>query len=100
MTFSTRKEIAELLTVLSGNQDWDQKTWERCHELVAANLDDELLDSFYLDFLRYPSLFNLRFIAPLRPTKVSVFPIQPNSTTLKELCSQFLRVATALRRCG
>ena len=97
MTIGTREEIAELLTVLAEKQDWDQKTWERCHELVTEHLDDRLLDSFYFDFLRYPSLFNFRLISPLHPKRVSVHPMQPNSAILEELRSQFLQVATALR---
>jgi len=97
MSIGTREEIAELLTTLADKQDWDQKTWERCHELVTENLHDDLLDSFYFDFLRYPTLFNLRVVTP-HPTRVSVHRVEPNPTTREELRSQFLRVAAGLRR--
>jgi len=97
MNIGTRENIAELLTLLAEKQDWDQKTCERCHELVTENLDDEQLDSFYFDFLRYPSLFNLRSTA-FHPTRVSVIRVQPNPATMEELRSEFLRVAAALPR--
>jgi len=97
MSIGTREEIAEMLTALAYKQDWDQKTWERCHDLVTANLDDDLLDSFYFDFLRYLTLFNLRVVTP-HPTRVSVHRVEPNPTMLEESRSQFLRVAAALRR--
>lgn len=59
MDDAERQEIADLLTTLAEKREWDHKTWKRCHELVKANLDNELLDSFYPDFLSYPGLFNL-----------------------------------------
>ncbi len=97
MRDTTRKEIADLLTALAGKREWDHKAWERCHELVQANLDNEVLDSFYRDFLNYPGLFNLRFTSILPPLKVEVIPIEPNPAALDEVRQEFVRVAAALR---
>ena len=96
MDDADRKEIADLLTTLAEKREWDHKTWERCHELVKANLDNELLDSFYRDFLSYPGLFNLRFTS-FQPTRVSVMGVEPNPTLFEEMRTQFAGVAAALR---
>jgi ribosomal protein L29 len=96
MDNATRTEIADLLTALAEKREWDHKTWARCHELVQANLDNELLDLFYRDLLSYPGLFNVRFTA-LNPTKVSVMQVEPNPTLLEEVRTEFTRVSAALR---
>jgi len=69
MKDSTGQEIADLLIALSEKQDWDHKTWKRCHELIQANLNEEVLNSFYQDFLTYPGIYNIRafdYSGPLR----------------------------------
>jgi len=96
MNNADRKEIAELLTILAEKREWDHKSWKRCHELVKANLDNELLDSFYRDFLSYPGLFNLRFTA-FQPRRVSVMRVEPNPTLFEEMSTEFRRVAASLR---
>lgn len=92
----TRNEVADLLTALAEKRDWDHKTWKRCHELIQANLDHEVLQSFYHDFLDYPGLFNLR-MAFGTSTKVVVMRVEPNPSRLEEVRQRFTGVARGLR---
>ena len=98
MKDSTGQEIADLLIALSEKQDWDHKTWKRCHELIQANLNEEVLNSFYQDFLTYPGIYNFRafdYSGPLRV--VQVMPVEPNPVALEEVRREFMRVAALLR---
>lgn len=96
MDIATRTEIADLLTALAERRAWDHKMWARCHELVQANLDNEVLDSFCRDLLDYPGLFNLE-LTGFNPTKVTVLQVEANPTLLDEVRTKFERVAAALR---
>lgn len=96
MNEASRQEIADLLIKLAEKRDWDHDLWKRCHELVQANLDDELLCSFYQDLLGYPGLFNLHLTA-FNPTRVSIVQVRSHPAQMDEMRNKFTRVATALR---
>ncbi len=97
MNEGDRKEIAQFLAKLAEKREWDHNMWKRCHELVQANLDNELLDSFYRDFLSYPGLFNLQFTSYV-PVRVSVVRVEPNPEQFEKMRKKFTRVAAALQQ--
>ncbi len=98
MKESTKQEIADLLMALAEKREWDHKAWKLCHELIQENLTNEVLDSFYQEFLTYPGLFNIRafdYSGQLRIVKVLSIP--PNPVALDEVRREFTRVAALLK---
>jgi hypothetical protein len=49
----TRNEIAECLEQLAAQPAWNPELWQRCYDLVAANMDDELLAYIHDDLIHY-----------------------------------------------
>jgi peptidoglycan/xylan/chitin deacetylase (PgdA/CDA1 family) len=79
----TRNEIAECLERLAGQAIWNAELWQRCYDLVKANLNDELLAYIHDDLIHY--------------TGRSLFRSEPRPADLQTYSQEFRDIAAALR---
>jgi hypothetical protein len=83
MDDATRNEIAERLEQLAAQPDWNAELWQHCYDLVAANLNDELLACIHDDLIHYTG----------RP----LFKSEPRRADLQGFSQEFRDIAGALR---
>ena len=83
MDDATRNEIAECLERLAAQPAWNAELWQRCYDLVAANLNDELLAYIHDDLIHY--------------TGHSLFRSEPRPADLQSFSQEFRDMAGALR---
>jgi peptidoglycan/xylan/chitin deacetylase (PgdA/CDA1 family) len=83
MDDATRIEIAECLERLAAQPAWNEELWQRCYDLVTANMNDELLAYVHDDLIHY--------------TGRSLFRKQPRPADLQAYSQEFRDVALALR---
>ena len=83
MDDATRNEIAECLEHLAAQPAWNAELWQRCYDLVTANLNDELLGYIHDDLIHYTG----------RP----LFSSEPRTTDLQRFSQEFRDIAGALR---
>ena len=83
MDDATRNEIAESLEQLAAQPVWNAELWQRCYDLVAANLNDELLAYIHDDLIHY--------------TGRSLFRSEPRPADLQRFSLEFRDIAGALR---
>lgn len=91
MNDATRNEIADWLEGLADQAAWNPEVWQRCHDLVRANWDNELLEYVYDDIGHYSELFFSRNIFGFR--------VKPDRYQLRRYRQEFGDIATALRSC-
>jgi hypothetical protein len=84
----TRKHVADSLARLSEQSEWNPQVWQRCHDLVQANLEDELLGYVYDDLVHYSGVFHSYNLLGLR--------VKPNQNELEHYRQEFRDIATAL----
>ena len=84
-----RNEVAESLEHLADQPAWNPELWWRCHDLVKANWDDELLEYVYDDIVHYSGLFHSRNIFGFR--------VKPDRYQLRRYRQEFRDIATCLR---
>lgn len=89
MNDGTRNEIAECLERLAAQTAWNLELWQRCHDLVKANWDDEPLGYVYDDVVHYSGNFHSRNIFGFR--------VRPDRAQLEQVRQEFRDIATALR---
>lgn len=89
MEDSNRIEIAESFERLADQSDWNAELWQRCHDLVAAHLDDELLAYIYDEIIHYSGLFDSQNILGFR--------VQPRLDQIEVYRREFRVVAHAVR---
>jgi len=89
MDDATRRKAAECLEHLADQTVWNPELWERCHELVQANLDNELLEYIYDDVVHYSGEFHSR--------NIFGFHVEPGRYQLEHYRQEFRDIATALR---
>jgi hypothetical protein len=83
MDDATRNEIAECLEQLAAQPAWNAELWQHCYDLVAANLNDELLACIHDDLIHYTG----------RP----LFRSEPRLADLQSFSQEFRDIAGALR---
>ncbi len=83
MDDATRDEIAECLEGLAAQPVWNAELWQRCYDLVAANLNDGLLAYIHDDLIHYTG----------RP----LFRPEPRPGDLQRFSQEFRDIAGALR---
>lgn len=83
MDDATRNEIAECLEQLAAQPTWNAELWQHCHDLVAANLNDELLACIHDDLIHY--------------TGGPLFRSEPRPADLQSFSQEFRDIAGALR---
>lgn len=89
MEDATRNEVAESLEELAEQATWNPELWKRCHDLVKANWDNEVLAYVYDDVVHYSGEFHSRNIFGFR--------VKPNRNQLEQYRQEFRGVAAALR---
>jgi len=85
----TRNTVAECLEQLADQMVWSSGLWQRCHNLVQANWDNELLKYDYDDLIHYSGVFHSRNIFGFRT--------KPDRYELQRYRQEFRDIATALR---
>ena len=85
----TRNEVASSLERLADAERWNSDLWKRCHELVKANWEDELLAYVYDDVVHYSGAFHSRNIVGFR--------VKPGRYQLEHYRQEFRDIAAALR---
>ncbi len=85
----TRREIADSLEQLANQEHWKPEIWLRCHDLLQAHLDDELLRSVYDEIVNYSGVFQSQKVFGLR--------VRPRRYHLQLYQREFRDIATALR---
>jgi len=83
MNDATRNEIAECLEQLAREFRWNAKLWQRCYDLVTANLDDELLEYLHDDLTHY--------------TGTALFRSEPRPVDVQGYSQEFQDFAVAIR---
>ena len=83
MDDATRNEIAECLEQLAAQPAWNTELWQHCYDLVAANLNDELLACIHDDLIHY--------------TGGPLFRSEPRPADLQSFSQEFRDIAGALR---
>jgi hypothetical protein len=83
MDDATRNEIAECLERLAAQPAWNAELWQRCYELVTANLNDELLAYIHDDLIHY--------------TGTPLFRSEPRTADLQRFSQGFRDIADAVR---
>ena len=89
MDDATRNEVVECLERLADQTVWNSELWQRCHDLVRANWDNELLEYVYDDVVHYSGLFHSRNIVGFR--------VKPDRRELERYRQEFRDIAAALR---
>ncbi len=84
-----RSEIAGCLEALAREDRWNRALWQRCHDLVQANWDNELLAYVYDDIVHYFGLFRSQNFLGLR--------VEPDHDGLEQYRQEFRDIAAALR---
>jgi hypothetical protein len=84
-----RNEVAGCLERLADQEVWNLELWQRCHDLLKANWDDELLEYVYDDVVHYSGEFHARNIFGFR--------VKPDRHQLRRYRQEFRDIATALR---
>jgi len=81
---TTRSAIADSLDELAAQDAWNGTLWQKCYELVSANVnEDELLGYVYDDIIHYSGRRLFRSV--------------PVATDFNAYRQEFRNVATALR---
>jgi hypothetical protein len=83
MDDATRNEIAECFEQLAAQPAWNAELWQHCYDLVAANLNDELLACIHDDLIHY--------------TGGPLFRSEPRPADLQSFSQEFRDFAGALR---
>jgi hypothetical protein len=83
MDDATRNEIAESLEQLAAQPVWNAELWQRCYDLVTANLKDELLAYIHDDLIHY--------------TGTPLFRSEPRPADLQRFSQGFRDIAEAVR---
>ncbi len=89
MDETTRNEVAQCLELLAGQEVWNPELWQRCHDLVKANWNNELLKYVYDDVVHYSGEFHSRNILGFR--------VKPDRRQLEDYRYEFRSIAAALR---
>ena len=89
MDESTRNTVATFLEHLADEAAWNPELWKRCHELVLANSDNELLEYVHDDIVHYSGEFRSRNIFGFR--------VNPDRVQLERYRQEFRDIARALR---
>lgn len=89
MDDTTRSEIAGYLDDLANERAWNPELWQKCHDSVPANWDDEMLAYIYDDIVHYSGEFHSRSILGFRT--------KPNQLQLENYRYEFRSVAASLR---
>ena len=78
-----RNEIAGCLELLAAPPAWNEELWQRCYDLVAANMNDELVAYIHDDLIHY--------------TGTPLFRSEPRPADLQRFSQGFRDIADALR---
>lgn len=89
MEDATRKEIADRLDELAGEQHWNPELWQRCYDLVGAHHDNELLSYIHDDLTHYSGEFH--------SLNLLGFRVKPDRRQLENYRHEFRGIAAALR---
>jgi hypothetical protein len=88
MDETSRKQVADSLVRLAEQSEWNPQVWQRCHDLVQANWDDELLGYVYDDLVHYSGVFHSYNLLGFR--------LKPDYNQLEHCRQEFRDIATAL----
>jgi hypothetical protein len=83
MDDAIRNEIAVCLERLAAQPAWNAELWQRCYDLVTANLNDELLEYIHDELIHY--------------TGTPLFRSEPRPSDLQRFAQGFRDFADALR---
>jgi hypothetical protein len=90
MDDQTRSLVADCLDNLAAQVSWNSDMWQKCYELVSANMnDDELLAYVYDNLTHYSGVFQSRNLLGFR--------VKPEPYELADYRQEFRNVASALR---
>jgi hypothetical protein len=89
MTDATRTAIAEALENLAAQASWNPEVWQRCHELVTANWENELVGYVHDDLIHYDGNFHSHNLLGFR--------VKPDIHQLEDYRHEFRAIAAALR---
>jgi hypothetical protein len=82
-------KVVAWLERLADQSGWNTDVWQKCHDLVTANLDNELLEYVFDDVIHYNGEFHSR----------NILGISVNSSRLQleQYRLEFRDIAAALR---
>jgi len=89
MDDGARNAVAECLECLADQPEWNPDAWQRCHDLIKANWDNELLEYVYDDLIHYSGEFHSR--------NIFGFHVKPDRNQLEQYRQEFRNIAAALR---
>jgi hypothetical protein len=89
MDANTKKEAADYLDRIANQEEWDPEEWQRCHDMVKANWDNELLAYVYDDLVHYSGEFH--------SLNIFGFRAKPDPGQLQHYRQEFRDIASALR---
>jgi hypothetical protein len=89
MDEKTREEVEESLINLADQPEWNPEAWQRCHQLVEANSENELLRYVYDDLIHYSGVFHSHNLLG--------FSVKPDKAELEHYRQEFREIAAALR---
>ncbi len=88
MDETARKQVADSLVHLSEQSEWNPQVWQRCHDLVQENWEDELLGYVYDHLVHYSGVFH--------SYNLLGFHVKPDHNQLEHYRKEFRDIATAL----
>src|SRR4051794_25363219 len=83
MDDTTRNQVADCLETLAAQPVWNAEVWQRCYDIVTANIDDDLLAYIEDDLIHYTG----------RP----LWKSEPRAADLQRYSQQFRDIAAAVR---
>ena len=89
MDDTSRSQVAEALEQLADQQVWNPTIWQRCYDLVQANIQSDLLACVADDLIHYSGEFHSRNLLGFR--------LIPNGDQIDQYRREFRDVAASLR---
>ncbi|MFZ0523413.1 MAG: hypothetical protein WAL95_20470 [Candidatus Acidiferrales bacterium] len=90
MDEQTRENVASSLDNLASQDSWNISVWQRCYDLIAANMaGEDLLGYVHDDVIHYNGVYHSRNIFGFR--------VEPDRSQLEEYRREFRDVATSIR---
>jgi|SRR6516225_4475633 hypothetical protein len=89
MDDASRRELADSLDRLAEQADWNPELWQRCHDLVQHDRDDELMGYVYDEIVHYSGVFQSPNVFGLR--------VRPRRNQLELYRKELRVIANAVR---
>jgi len=89
MDDASRRELADSLDRLAEQADWNPELWQRCHDLLQHDRDDELMGYVYDEIVHYSGVFQSPNVFGLR--------VRPRRNQLELYRKELRVIANAVR---